>query len=58
MSGKERSQEIVGAVQMAVGAERVRAERFLKASTVARAVRQAVQTPADAHPTEIVLRPR
>ncbi|ETT26656.1 short-chain dehydrogenase/reductase SDR [Rhodococcus aetherivorans] len=33
-------------------------ERFLKASTVARAVRQAVQTPADAHPTEIVLRPR
>ncbi|MDI9915969.1 SDR family oxidoreductase [Rhodococcus sp. IEGM 1379] len=31
--------------------------RFLKASTVARAVRTAVETPADAHPTEIVLRP-
>ena len=30
---------------------------FLKASTVARAVRTAVETPADAHPTEIVLRP-
>ena len=30
---------------------------FLEASTVARAVRTAVETPADAHPTEIVLRP-
>lgn len=30
---------------------------FLAASTVARAVRQAVETPRDAHPTEIVLRP-
>ena len=33
-------------------------ERFLKASTVALAVGQAVRTPSDAHPTEIVLRPR
>ncbi|ATQ30064.1 short-chain dehydrogenase [Rhodococcus ruber Chol-4] len=33
-------------------------ERFLKASTVALAVGQAVRTPVDAHPTEIVLRPR
>ncbi|MYV30769.1 SDR family oxidoreductase [Rhodococcus sp. DSM 6344] len=32
-------------------------ERFLKASTVARAVLTAVETPPDAHPTEIVLRP-
>lgn len=30
---------------------------FLKASTVARAVRTAVETPADAHPTEVILRP-
>ncbi|NNH74458.1 SDR family oxidoreductase [Nocardia uniformis] len=30
---------------------------FLAASTVARAVRNAVETPRDAHPTEIVLRP-
>ncbi|MFI6871235.1 SDR family oxidoreductase [Nocardia sp. NPDC050406] len=30
---------------------------FLKASTVARAVRNAIETPRDAHPTEIVLRP-
>ncbi|MCJ0905570.1 SDR family oxidoreductase [Rhodococcus sp. ARC_M6] len=30
---------------------------FLKPSTVAQAVRVAVETPADAHPTEIVLRP-
>ncbi|AYF76035.1 SDR family oxidoreductase [Nocardia yunnanensis] len=30
---------------------------FLTAETVARAVRNAVQTPRDAHPTEIVLRP-
>lgn len=30
---------------------------FLKATTVARAVRTAVETSADAHPTEIVLRP-
>lgn len=30
--------------------------RFLQASTVARAVRNAVDTPADAHPTEVVLR--
>ncbi|NLV79199.1 MAG: SDR family oxidoreductase [Rhodococcus sp.] len=34
------------------------ATRFLRASTVARAVRQAIETPADAHPTEIVVRPR
>lgn len=32
--------------------------RFLAPATVARAIRQAVETPADAHPTEIVLRPR
>lgn len=31
--------------------------RFLKASTVARAVRNAIETPADAHPAEIILRP-
>lgn len=30
---------------------------YLKATTVARAVRTAVETSADAHPTEIVLRP-
>lgn len=30
---------------------------FLEASTVARAVRNAVETPRDAHPTEVVLRP-
>lgn len=30
---------------------------FLTAATVARAVRTAVETPRDAHPTEIVLRP-
>jgi len=34
------------------------ASQFLSPGTVARAVRQAVETPADAHPTEIVLRPR
>ncbi|MFZ2174536.1 MAG: SDR family oxidoreductase [Rhodococcus sp. (in: high G+C Gram-positive bacteria)] len=33
-------------------------EKYLKPATVARAVRQAVETPADAHPTEIVLRVR
>ncbi|MBY6368377.1 SDR family oxidoreductase [Rhodococcoides corynebacterioides] len=32
--------------------------RYLTVDTVARAVRQAIDTPADAHPTEIVLRPR
>lgn len=32
--------------------------RFLAPATVARAVRNAIETPADAHPTEIVLRPR
>lgn len=32
-------------------------DRFLKPSTVARAVRQAIETPRDAQPTEIVLRP-
>ncbi|MGC5163410.1 SDR family oxidoreductase [Rhodococcus sp. DT1] len=32
-------------------------EQFLKPSTVARAVRQAIETPRDAQPTEIVLRP-
>lgn len=31
--------------------------KFLAVDTVARAVRQAVDTPRDAHPTEIVLRP-
>ena len=32
-------------------------DEFLTAATVARVVRQAIDTPADAHPTEIVLRP-
>ncbi|MBF6350267.1 MULTISPECIES: SDR family oxidoreductase [Nocardia] len=32
--------------------------RFLRPETVARAVRTAVDTPRDGHPTEIVLRPR
>nr|WP_296777037.1 SDR family oxidoreductase [Rhodococcus sp. (in: high G+C Gram-positive bacteria)] len=32
--------------------------KFLQADTVARAVRNAIDTPADAHPTEIVLRVR
>lgn len=31
--------------------------RFLKPSTVVRAVSHAIRTPADAHPTEVVLRP-
>ncbi|MHA4853089.1 MULTISPECIES: SDR family oxidoreductase [unclassified Rhodococcus (in: high G+C Gram-positive bacteria)] len=35
-----------------------RPENYLRASTVAAAVRQAVETPADAHPTEVVLRVR
>lgn len=34
-----------------------RPDRFLTPETVAAAVRQAVETPRDAHPTEIVLRP-
>lgn len=34
------------------------ASQFLRADTVALAVRNAIDTPADAHPTEIVLRPR
>lgn len=34
------------------------ADNLLKPSTVAAAVVQAIETPADAHPTEIVLRPR
>ncbi|WP_405487058.1 SDR family oxidoreductase [Nocardia sp. NBC_00511] len=34
-----------------------RPEEFLTAQTVARTVRNAVETPRDAHPTEIVLRP-
>ncbi|MFF0488979.1 SDR family oxidoreductase [Nocardia sp. NPDC004068] len=34
-----------------------RAEDFLTAETVAWAIRNAVETPRDAHPTEIVLRP-
>lgn len=34
-----------------------RPEEFLTAETVARAVRTAVETPRDAHPTEIMLRP-
>ncbi|RVW02027.1 SDR family oxidoreductase [Rhodococcus xishaensis] len=33
------------------------ADRFLTPQTVARAVRNAIETPGDAHPTEIVLRP-
>ncbi|MEU4315904.1 SDR family oxidoreductase [Nocardia sp. NPDC024068] len=33
-------------------------EQFLRPETVARAVRTAVDTPVDGHPTEIVLRPR
>ncbi|WP_430334874.1 SDR family oxidoreductase [Rhodococcus sp. ACT016] len=33
------------------------ADQFLTPETVARAVRHAVETPRDAHPTEIVLRP-
>ncbi|MGW1742367.1 SDR family oxidoreductase [Nocardia sp. NPDC001965] len=32
--------------------------RFLRPDTVARTVRTAIDTPRDAHPTEIVLRPR
>lgn len=32
--------------------------QYLSVDTVARAVRHAIDTPADAHPTEIVLRPR
>ncbi|WP_032373424.1 SDR family oxidoreductase [Rhodococcoides fascians] len=32
--------------------------KFLQPSTVARAVRNAIDTPADAHPTELVLRTR
>ncbi|MGW0182588.1 SDR family oxidoreductase [Nocardia sp. NPDC003345] len=32
--------------------------QFLRPDTVARAVRTAIDTPADGHPTEIVLRPR
>lgn len=31
---------------------------FLRPATVAPTVGQAIRTPADAHPTEIVLRPR
>lgn len=34
------------------------AEAYLRPETVAAAVLAAVQTPADAHPTEVVLRPR
>lgn len=34
------------------------AESYLRPETVAAAVLAAVQTPADAHPTEVVLRPR
>ncbi|MEU4433856.1 SDR family oxidoreductase [Nocardia rhamnosiphila] len=33
-------------------------EQFLRPETVARAIRTAIDTPRDAHPTEIVLRPR
>lgn len=32
-------------------------EQFLRPETVARAIRNAIDTPRDAHPTEIVLRP-
>ncbi len=35
-----------------------RADEFMSADTVAGAVRAAVDTPADAHPVEVVLRPR
>ncbi len=35
-----------------------RPERFLRPASVAQAVGRAIRTPADAHPTEIVLRPR
>lgn len=34
-----------------------RAEDFMRPQTVARAVRNAVETPADAHPIDLVLRP-
>lgn len=34
------------------------ADKFLKPTTVATAVRNAIETPADAHPTEVVLRVR
>ncbi|NLE80692.1 MAG: SDR family oxidoreductase [Rhodococcus sp.] len=34
------------------------ADKFLKPSTVAAAVRNAIETPADAHPTDVVLRVR
>lgn len=33
-------------------------DQFLRPETVARAVRMAIDTPSDGHPTEIVLRPR
>ena len=32
-------------------------DQFLKAGTVAGAVRAAIETPRDAHPTEVILRP-
>jgi NADP-dependent 3-hydroxy acid dehydrogenase YdfG len=32
------------------------ASRFMRAESVARTVRQAIETPRDAHPTELVLR--
>ncbi|QQZ14155.1 MULTISPECIES: SDR family oxidoreductase [Rhodococcus] len=35
-----------------------RPEKYLQPSTVAKAVRNAVETPGDAHPTEVVLRVR
>ena len=35
-----------------------RPDRYLRPATVAQAVGNAIRTPADAHPTEIVLRPR
>lgn len=37
--------------------DKYRPERFLRPATVAAAVVTAIETPADAHPTEIVLRP-
>lgn len=43
---------------VALDGDEYRPERYLSPASVARAVRSAVETPRDAHPTEIVLRPR
>ncbi|MGW5387732.1 SDR family oxidoreductase [Nocardia sp. NPDC003963] len=48
-------------MQRAIVADEGRAydpDQFLRPETVARVIRTAIETPADAHPTEIVLRPR